>query len=80
MADAPIIDQIMNQLARLNSAQQQEVLDYTIHLARIRGTPGKVLLERMKSIQCDPADLAEMQQAIEDEFEKVNLDGWDLPA
>lgn len=79
MSSPAIKEQIISQLDRLSEAQQRQVLDFTRSLARPRGTPGKVLIERMRNVQIDPADLEIMRQAIEGEFEKVDLDDWDLP-
>jgi len=69
----------MSQVDRLNAEQQQQVLEFTTGLTRPRGTPGPTLLERMKHIHIEPADLAVMEKAIEEEFEKVDSQEWDKP-
>jgi hypothetical protein len=80
MAELSLKEQIVSRLDRLSVEQQKAVLDFTQTLTRPEGVSGKVLLDRLKEIQIDPQDLEEMKQAIEEEFERIDLDGWDLPA
>jgi hypothetical protein len=56
---------IIEQLDHLTSEQQQQVLDFTRSVARPRGEPGKLLLERTQDIHIDPEDLEIMRQVIE---------------
>jgi hypothetical protein len=73
-------EKIINQLDRMTSEQQKKMLEFANGLTRSPGTPGDVLVALMEKIQIDPADLEEMSRAIEEECERIDLDGWDLPA
>jgi hypothetical protein len=77
MADAPIIDQIMTQLTRLDPAQQRQVLDFTLTLASPIGESGSHLIESLSRYHINEADLAEMQRVIEEDCERVDPDEWD---
>ena len=66
----------MKQIDGLTPQQQEEVLAYTSRLTRPRGESGKTFLTATAHIHIDPTDLAAMQQAIDEEFEKVDLGGW----
>ena len=80
MASVSLKEQIMSQLDRLTAEQQKLVLSYTKALTRPRGISGKEFIERTRDIHIDPEDLRQMEQAIEEEFERIDLDEWDLPA
>ncbi len=68
--------EIRKQLNQLPPEQQRKVLEFARSLvtAQIRGVPGKDLLHFAGTIDTD--DLTSMKQAIEDECEKVDQDGW----
>jgi len=80
MTNTTLTQQIIEQLNRLTPDQQQKILNYARGLGRPRGTPGKEFIERTKDIHIDPEDLRLMEQAIEEEFERIDLDEWNLPA
>lgn len=80
MATPTIIEQIISRLDRMTPEQQKLVLNYASGLGLPRGMPGDELIALMDRIQIDPADLAEMEKAIEEECERIDPDGWDLPA
>jgi len=73
-----LTDQIIQLVDQLTVDQKQKVLDYARGLGRPRGTPGHVLVALMDKIQIDPADLDEMEKAIEEECERIDVDGWDI--
>lgn len=68
--------EILEQLKRLASEQQRQVLDYARSLARARplGVPGKVLLPFAGTIEA--GDLRTMAQAIEAGCERVDRNEW----
>lgn len=67
-------EQIVNVVSRLSDQQQQEVLDFVMKLERPKGVPLSSLLDFVGSISAE--DLKLMEAAIEEGFEKVNLDEW----
>lgn len=71
---------IFDEVRKLDSGQQQQVLAYIRSLERPRGEPGWQFLERTRDIHINPADLETMRQAIEEHCEKVDWDEWGLPA
>lgn len=72
---------IVEALRKLDEAQQQQVLDYIHGLVGSStlppGIPGEVLWQRAVEINFDPEALAEMMQAIEEDCERIDWDGWD---
>jgi len=68
--------EILKQLEKLNDDEQRRVLQLirSIQERPPRGTPGKDLLSFAGSIS--ESDLTEMEQAIEQDCEKVNTDEW----
>ncbi|MBI3014458.1 MAG: hypothetical protein HYY65_05225 [Candidatus Tectomicrobia bacterium] len=68
--------EILDQLDRLASEQQKQVLDFARSLTTPLppGKPGKELLPFAGAIDAD--DLRTMMQAIEEGCEKVNLSEW----
>jgi len=77
-----ISKQLMEELERLNAQQQEQVLRYARELRT--GLPpaptGAELLSRLRGMSFPSEDLAEIQQAIEEGCEKVDMDEWDLPS
>jgi hypothetical protein len=73
---ATIDKEIVKLLHRLPEAQRQRVLDFARELAEIKpsGIPGADLLCFAGSIP--PDDLKQMNDAIEDGCETVNLGEW----
>jgi hypothetical protein len=76
MASSPIAEQILREVEQLPLDLQQRVLHFiqALALARPRGTPGKELLRFSGVISREDADL--MKQAIEEECERIDPDGW----
>jgi hypothetical protein len=56
------------------------VLEFARSLRHPKGITGKEFLERTKGTRANKTDLELMEQAIEEEFERIDLDAWDLPA
>jgi hypothetical protein len=71
---------ITEQIQDLTEEEQRRVLEFVRSLHRPKGVSGKEFLERTKDIRISPDDLELMRQAIEEEFEKVDPNEWDLPA
>jgi hypothetical protein len=75
---ADIRDQIINQLERLTMKQQQEILHHALRLQSEHppGIPGEELVKRAHEINFPQEDLAEIIQAIEEDSERIDWDGW----
>ncbi len=56
---------------KLPPEQQDALVEYVAKLARPRGTPGKIFLERTKHLHISDEDAQAMIQAIEEAFEQV---------
>jgi hypothetical protein len=71
-------ERILDQLDRLTTEQQEQVLDFAAHLPSSLppGTPGEVLLARMGTFEFEPGDLDEIAQAIEEGCEKIDWNEW----
>ncbi len=65
---------ILDQLDRLAPEEQMEVLAYARTLAQPIGVPGQEMLRFAGLIP--PADLEEMERAIEEGCEQIDSDGW----
>lgn len=71
-----VIDQVVAQLAVLPQPLQQQVLQFAQKLGQTepKGVSGSELLEFAGTISSE--DLSLMQEAIEQDCERVDLDGW----
>lgn len=76
MLNATVKKEIINEVGRLGYEQQRRVLDFAraLVITGPKGVPGKQLLSFAGAIPA--ADLKEMEQAIEDSCEKVDLNEW----
>lgn len=71
--------EILDQIRALDEEGQRRVLEFARSLRHPKGISGKEFLRRTQGMNADPADLDFMEKAIEEEFERVDLDAWDLP-
>ncbi len=77
MTTTSVKEQIVRQLDKLTSEQQEALLDYARRLQTMpAGTPGSVLLEHMKDFVFEPGEVDEMMRAIEESCERINPDEW----
>jgi hypothetical protein len=76
MAASPVKPELLNQLSLLDVEQQQRVLEFARSLTSgtPRGVPGKDLLRFGGTI--DAEDLKLMEQAIEEDCERIDPDDW----
>jgi len=76
MLNVTVKKEIINQIGMLDYEHQRRVLDFVRALAvtNPKGVPGKELLSFAGTFPAD--DLKVMEQAIEDNCEKVNLNEW----
>ena len=76
MLNLTVKKEIISQIGRLDYEHQRRVLDFARALALTgpKGVPGKQLLSFAGVIPAD--DLKTMEQAIEDDCEKVDLNEW----
>jgi hypothetical protein len=72
----PIIDEVVEQLKVMPQHLQWQVLEFVRALVKteVSGTPGKQLLRFAGSIP--PEDLQLMQEAIEQDCERVDVNEW----
>jgi hypothetical protein len=71
--------ELVKQIQRLDGEQQKQVLDFVYSLTHPRGELVRDFLERTKAIRIPEADLEEMKQFIEEEFERIDWDDWNNP-
>ena len=74
---SPLVEQeIHHQLEVLPVSQQRQVLDFAraLAIARPRGVPGQSLLSLAGTI--DAPDLAVISQAVREDCEQINSEGW----
>lgn len=76
--DVSVKDEIVQALNGLSLEELQAVLQFTRRMVSKTppGTPGEVLIARAESLDFDPDELAQMLQAIEEECERIDWDGW----
>ena len=76
MLNVTVKKEIINQMGQLDYEHQKRVLDFARALAvtSLKGVPGKQLLSFAGTIPAD--DLKAMEQAIENNCEKVDLNEW----
>lgn len=72
----PIIDEVVEQLKVMPQHLQWQVLEFVRGLAKaeVRGTPGEQLLRFAGAIPAE--DLQLMQEAIEQDCERVDINEW----
>jgi hypothetical protein len=70
--------EILDQIRALDAEGQRQVLEFARSLRHPQGISGKEFLERTKGTRATLADLEFMEQAIEEEFERIDPDAWDL--
>ncbi len=75
MVDISLKQQILDQLDRLDTDKQRQVLEYAQRLSTPQGVPGESLFRFIGLIPTD--DLEKMAQAIEEDCENIDLDEWD---
>ncbi len=79
MVGVALEKEILEQVERLNLEQQRMVLDFARELAesgRSRGTPAEEFFASAAEAKFDATSLQEIQQAIEEDCERIDLDGW----
>lgn len=75
MAQVSYKQQIIERVEKLNTDDQRKVLEFLQNIeSDIEGVPGTSLLRFVGSIPAD--DLDKMQQAIEEDCDKVDWDEW----
>jgi hypothetical protein len=77
MAGISYKQEILEQLDRLDTEQQRQVLAFMRSLSTPQGIPGWLFIERTKNLRIDLADLEIMKQAIEEDCERIDPDEWD---
>lgn len=71
-------EQFMQEVDKLSSEQQSQLLDIARHLQRsslLPGTSGEVFLEVLDKLTFAPGAVDEMMRAIEEGCERVDWDG-----
>ena len=78
MAESLIRQQIIHQLDQLTPAQQQQLLDFAIHIqgSLPPGIPGEDLIALARQIDFPADDLAEIMRAVNEDCERIDADGW----
>jgi hypothetical protein len=71
--------ELLDQFQMLNPEQQQQVLDYVRQFAQPVGELGSDFLARTSQIHFPKEDLEEMARYIEEEFEKIDYEEWNIP-
>jgi len=76
MIEPSVKDAVFREMARLDEADRKRVLEYarTLSGRGSRGVPGASLLPLAGSIS--KTDMAEIEAAIEEGCEQVNVGGW----
>ncbi len=80
MTVASLKEQIIRQLDHLTPIQQAQLLEVARKLQQStlpEGVPGEVLIANMDRFRFPPGAVDEMMQAIEENCENVDLDGWE---
>lgn len=72
-------DELVALIDRLDTNQQQRVMDYVRTLTHPIGTPFAELQQIARQIAFPADDLAEMETIIEREFEQIRGDELDAP-
>lgn len=79
MVASTIEQQILEQVRRLNDDQKRDALNYLKSLTDIhppRGTPAAEFIASALAANFDHQDLQEIMQAIEEDCERIDPDGW----
>ena len=73
------IARLAEQVQRLSREQQQKVLDFTLALKKPQqpiGEPAEIVIAAAAKVNIPLEDLEEIKQAIEEDCERIDLDGW----
>ena len=79
MIDATLKEEILKTLESLAPHQQEQVLAYSKRLQStplLSPTPGKKLIELADMLDFSSSDLEEMIQAIDEDCERIDWEGW----
>jgi len=68
---AALEQELMERISQLDAENQRRVLEFVRSLGLPPGIPGDELIARAYQVDFDPAELAAMQQAIEDGCERI---------
>lgn len=69
-------DQLISAINNMTPDQQQELLEYATDILAPEGIPAPAFRDRLRAVKIDPADLAIMKQAAEEDCERIDLDEW----
>jgi hypothetical protein len=73
-------DRLLDELNHLTPVQQEKLLDYARQMQQGStlppGTPGERLVELAGEFRFPQGGLDEMMQAIEEDCERIDWDGW----
>lgn len=72
--------EILDVLENLDPEEESRVLEFIRNLRKPQGIRGSDLIARAHEVNFDPADLAEMAQAIEEGCERIDVNEADLDA
>ena len=76
---AAIEQELLEQIRKLDTEQQKQVLDFVRQLNRPQGELGKDFLERTSKIHISKEDLEEMKRVAEEDEERIDWDDWNNP-
>lgn len=76
---AAMEQELLEQFKKLDTARQQQVLDFVHRLAQPQGEPGRAFIERTKDIVISPEDLEIMRRVAEEDEERIDWDDWHNP-
>lgn len=76
MAVLSVKEQLLQEIEYMSQDEQSQVLEFALQLKQIKlpqGTPGEVLLARMGTFKFAPGQLEEIERALEEDSERVEL-------
>jgi len=76
---AALEQELLEQFNKLDTTQQQQVLDFVRRLVHPKGEPGKDFIERTSQIHFPKEDLEEIKWYIEEYEERIDWDDWNNP-
>ncbi|MCC7205847.1 MAG: hypothetical protein IT323_00980 [Anaerolineae bacterium] len=77
MVAIEIEQKILEQVRKLDPAQQQQVLDFAQRLAQPKGEAFGEIFQHARDIAFPKEDLDEIKRLIEEDEERIDWDDWD---
>lgn len=71
--------ELLEQFKKLDTVQQQQVLDFVHQLSQPKGEPFRDMFQHAREIAFPKEDLAEIKRLVAEDEEGIDWDDWNNP-